>query len=67
MSLRLHNDSQLKSPPATVNTSLVAQLVKNLAALQEIRVRFLGREDPPEEKMATYSSLNMKEESPRRP
>ena len=26
--------------------SLVAQLVKNLAAMQETLVRFLGREDP---------------------
>ena len=57
LGLSLHNDSQLKSPPATVNTSLVAQLVKNLAALQEIRVRFLGREDPLEKEMATHSSI----------
>ena len=28
--------------------SLIAQLVKNLPAMQEIPVRFLGREDPPE-------------------
>ena len=46
--------------------SLVAQVVKTLPTFQETRVRFLGREDPPEEKMATSSSLNMKEESPRR-
>ena len=28
--------------------SLVAQLVKNLPAMQESLVRFLGQEDPPE-------------------
>ena len=29
--------------------SLIAQLVKNLPAMQETQVRFLGREDPLEE------------------
>ena len=37
-------------------SSLVAQLVKNLPALQETRVRFPGREDPLEKEMATHSS-----------
>ena len=37
-------------------TSLVAQIVKNLPAMQETQVRSLGREDPLEEKMATHSS-----------
>ena len=37
-------------------SSLVAQLVKNLPAMQEPRVRSLGREDPLEKKMATHSS-----------
>ena len=32
--------------------SLIAQLVKNLPAVQETLVQFLGREDPPEEEMA---------------
>ena len=36
--------------------SLVAQLVKNLPAMQETRVRFLGWEDPLEKEMAIYSS-----------
>ena len=31
---------------ATWEASLVAQLVKNLPAVQETLVRFLGREDP---------------------
>ena len=37
--------------------SLVAQLVKNLPAMQETWVRFLGWEDPLEEEMATHSSI----------
>ena len=39
--------------------SPMAQLVKNLAAMQEIQViwvQSLGREDPLEEEMATHSS-----------
>ena len=38
-------------PPA-----LVAQTVKHLPAMQETRVRFLGREDTLEEEMAIHSS-----------
>ena len=37
--------------------SLVAQLVKNLPALQETRVRSLCWEDPLEKGMATHSSI----------
>ena len=37
--------------------SLIAQLVKNLAAVQETRVQFLGREDPLEKEMATTPVL----------
>ena len=36
--------------------SLVAQMVKRLPAMQEIRVRFLGREDPLDKEMAIHSS-----------
>ena len=36
--------------------SLVAQMVKNLPAMWETRVRFLGWEDPLEKEMAIYSS-----------
>ena len=36
--------------------SLVAQAVKRLPAMRETWVRFLGREDPLEKEMATYSS-----------
>ena len=35
---------------------LIAQLVKNLPAMQETWVRFLGQEDPLEKEMATHSS-----------
>ena len=37
--------------------SSVAQLVKNLLAMQETWVRFLSREDPLEEEMATHFSI----------
>ena len=37
--------------------SLVAQLVKNLPAVQEMQVRSLGWEDPMEKEMATHSSI----------
>ena len=37
--------------------SLVAQLVKNLPAMQETQVRFLGQEDPLEKAMAIHSSI----------
>ena len=35
----------------------MAQLVKNPPATQEIPVRFLGWEDPPEKGKATHSSI----------
>ena len=37
--------------------SLVAQTVKRLPAMRDTRVRFLGREDPLEKKMAIHSAL----------
>ena len=37
--------------------SLVAQVVKNLPALQETQVRSLGWEDPLEKELATHSSI----------
>ena len=39
------------------NISLIAQLVKNLPAMQETQVQFLGREDPLEKGQATHSSI----------
>ena len=36
---------------------LIAQLVKNLPAMQETSVQFLGQEDPLDKGMATHSSI----------
>ena len=36
---------------------LVAQMVKNLLAVWETWVRYLGQEDPLEKEMATHSSI----------
>ena len=41
----------------TIRPSLVAQMVKNLPAVQETRVQSLGCEDTPEKEMATHSSI----------
>ena len=38
-------------------SSLVAQMVKNLPAMQEIQVQSLGQEVPLEKGMATHSSI----------
>ena len=37
--------------------SLVAQMVKNLSAIQETQVQSLSLEEPLEKEMATYSSI----------
>ena len=37
--------------------SLVVQMVKNLPAIQETRIRSLGQEDPLEKEKATQSSI----------
>ena len=37
--------------------SLIAHMGKNLSAMQETQVQFLGQEDPLEEGMATHSSI----------
>ena len=49
----------LKVTTAVIHTwaPLVAQLLKNLPAIQESWVRFLGQEDPLEKQMATHSSI----------
>ena len=41
----------------TILPSLIAQLVKNLPAVQETWVRFLSWEDPLEKEMAVHSSI----------
>ena len=40
-----------------MGASFVVQSVKNLPAMQETPVRFLGWEDPLKEEMATHSSI----------
>ena len=40
-----------------MGSSLIAQLVKNLPAIQETWVQSLGLEDPLEKGMATHSSI----------
>ena len=44
-------------PSVIRRASLVAQLVKNLPAVQKTQVQSLGWEDPPEKEMATHSSI----------
>ena len=40
-----------------MRSSLIAQSVKNMPAMQETRVGFLGWKDPREKEMATHSSI----------
>ena len=49
--------SHLKVPVFTLWASFIAQLVKNLPAMQETQVQFLCWEDPLEKEMATHSSI----------
>ena len=42
---------------AQFGASLMTQLLKNLLAMQEMQVRFLGWEDPLEKGKATHSSI----------
>ena len=43
--------------PDPLGASLVAQMVKNLPAMQETWVQALGQKDPLERGMATHSSI----------
>ena len=47
----------ISSGPQALGASLLAQLVKNLPAMQETPVRSLGREDPLEKGKATHSCI----------
>ena len=42
---------------SVLRASLLAQMVKNLPAMQETQVQSLGQEDPLEEEIATHSSI----------
>ena len=52
----MYTDKQFKLQYTYFRASLVAQMVKNLPAMQETWVRSLGWEDPLEEGMATHST-----------
>ena len=43
--------------PSFLRASLVAQMVKNLPAVQEMQVQSLNQEDPLEKGMATHSCI----------
>ena len=43
--------------PSSLDAFLVAQLVKNLPAMQETWIQSLSREDPLEKRMLTHSSI----------
>ena len=51
------NSERLNLGGSKNTTSLVAQRIKRLPAMQETRVRSLGWEDPLEKEMATHSSI----------
>ena len=59
LSLKIHSkDYQIIiATLIAIWASLVAQLVKNLPAMQETWVRSLGGEDPLEKEVATHSSI----------
>ena len=50
-------EPRVLNEPAGLGASLIAQSVKNLPAVLETWVQFLGREDPLEKEMATHSSI----------
>ena len=47
----------VESLPANARDVDLAQLVKNLPAIQETPVRFLGQKDPLEKELATHSNI----------
>ena len=52
----IHNDFE-ETNHLSMAASLVAQMMKNLPAVQETRAAFLDQEDPLEKGMATHSSI----------
>ena len=55
--LILPGSTFLFSVALSLLVSLVGQIIKNLPAMQETQVQFLGQEDPLEKGMATHSSI----------
>ena len=52
-----HDLATKPPPPPMAQTSLVAQTVKNLPAVQETRAQSLDQEGPLEKEMTTHSSI----------
>ena len=50
--------ADLNAKGCTQRTSLVAESVKNLSAMQEPQVQPLGQEDPLEKEIATHFSIS---------
>ena len=55
--LRSPNGMHLEKKKCTITLLLVGHLVKNLPAMQETQVQFLGQEDPLEKGQAAHSSI----------
>ena len=52
-----HSRIKLEASYRPLGAFLIAQLGKNLPAMQETWIHFLGQEDPLEKEMATHSSI----------
>ena len=48
---------RVKEDAMSTSAVLIAELVKNMPAMQETQIRFLGWEDPLEKEMATHSNI----------
>ena len=55
--VRLEKHAALHTHSERQKTSLVAQLVKSIPAMQDMQVRSLGQEDPLEKEMATHPGI----------
>ena len=48
---------RVKEDAMSTSAVLIAELVKNMPAMQETQVRFLGWEDPLKKEVATHSNI----------
>ena len=55
--MSVFNSGKFRVNYSILRASLVAQLVKNLPAVQKTQIQSLGWEDPLEKEMATHSSI----------
>ena len=55
--IRVESVDALVTQTSWVRTSLVAQMINNLPAMQETWVQSLGQEDPLKKGMASHSSI----------